>query len=385
MIKYVPQNSALLHLSRAMQDSICRAQDNHFESTFPNAALFLSAIFDQLRIKLSPDTSLTSISAGDFLEKSFGELIRYFSVYLRSANYPEQAIPRASVTLASRSMLFRAFPEPDAALTFVRDKVISVVDSFPKTATDIEVGRNKGDVLDPFILAASQYLLYQGEFDGAISSTVSHKALMIVEGLMGHLHEDVLGLMRGNVRVPEPRGEDQETFDYENNPFPGSDLIQPPTKLGDRIKIHQIKSKTGSAKGGDGKRLGDQLKFLSEHYDADIFYDALVGNTLIGHRSKKGVEKAAPSVRVLVGQAAFAQLTGSKHGASLLLRLYQESFLSAAQATGYSIKDVTEKIVEYFKAQSTEAGEGYLDSILETSIGGAPNLQDSLYFNRRER
>jgi hypothetical protein len=109
-----------------------------------------------------------------------------------------------------------------------------------------------------------------------------------------------------------------------------------------------------------------------------------VGNTLIGHRSKKGVEKAAPSVRVLVGQAAFAQLTGSKHGANLLLRLYQESFLSAAQDTGYSIKDVTEKIVEYFKARSTEVGEGYLESILETSIGGDPNLQDSLYFNCRE-
>jgi len=227
--------------------------------------------------------------------------------------------------------------------------------------------------------------LYQGQFDEAVSATVSHKALMIIEGLMGHLHEDVLGLMRGNVRVPEPRGEDQEAFDYVKNPFPGSDLIQPPLKPTERLKIHQIKSKTGSAKGGDGKRLGDQLRFLSKHYSADIFYDALVGNTLLGHRSKRGVEKAASSVRVLVGQAAFLQLTGSRHGASLLLRLYQESFLSAAQATGYSIAKVTEGIVAYFQSRAASAGEGFLELILESSTGGNVEMQDSLYFNRRER
>ncbi|NEQ53501.1 MAG: hypothetical protein F6K11_25755 [Leptolyngbya sp. SIO3F4] len=234
-------------------------------------------------------------------------------------------------------------------------------------------------------MASTQYLLYQGEFDNAISATVSHKALMIIEGLMGHLHEDVLGLMRGNVRVPEPRGKDQESFDYEINPFPGADLIQPPTQPGERLRIHQIKSKTGSAKGGDGKRLGDQLQFLSEHYSADIFYDALVGNTLVGHRSKRGVEKAAPSVRVLVGKAAFYQLTGSNHGASLLLRLYQESFLSAAQSTGYSINTVTETIVEYFKLQSAEMGEGFLESILEKSTGGDIVNQDNRLFNQRKR
>ncbi len=191
--------------------------------------------------------------------------------------------------------------------------------------------------------------------------------------------------MRGNVRVPEPRGKDQEAFDYSVNPFPGADLIQPPTQQGERLRIHQIKSKTGSAKGGDGKRLGDQLQFLSDHYSADIFYDALVGNTLIGHRSKRGVEKAAPSVRVLVGQAAFYQLTGSNHGASLLLRLYQEAFLSAAQVTGYSIDVVTETIVEHFKQKSLEMGEGFLESILETSTGGSVEDQDSYLFNGRKR
>lgn len=385
MIKFTSPKNPIHQLAPAFQQAICSAQDNAFDRAFPDAAAFLSTVFDQLRIRLAAPKSLSSTSAPEFVEKSFGDFARYFSGLLQEQSYPEQAILRTSIALATRAMLLRAFADPDAAVSFVRDKVISVVESFPKTAGDIEVGRNKGDVLDPFILAATQYLLYQGEFDGAVSATVSHKALMIIEGLMGHLHEDVLGLMRGNVRVPEPRGDDQEAFDHATNPFPGSDLIQPPTRSGERLRIHQIKSKTGSAKGGDGKRLGDQLQFLSGHYDADIFYDALVGNTLIGHRSKKGVEKAAPLVRVLVGQAAFAQLTGSTHGASLLLRLYQEAFMSAAQSTGYSINQVTEGIVEYFKVRSAAAGEGFLDAILESSTGGNPVDQDSLYFNSRER
>jgi hypothetical protein len=385
MIKFVSPDNPLHRLSAAMKEAICLAQENVFDHVFPNTATFLATVFDQLRIKLSPETFLADVPATEFSEKSFGALTRYFAEFLSHSEYPEQAILRTSVSLSSRAMLLRAFSDPDAAVTFVREKIVSVVNSFPKNADDIMVGRNKGDVLDPFILTATQYLLYQGEFDGAVSATVSHKALMIIEGLMGHLHEDVLGLMRSNVRVPEPRGVDQETFNYKNNPFPGADLIQPPIKAGDRIKIHQIKSKTGSAKGGDGKRLGDQLRFLSEQYDADIFYDALIGNTLVGHRSKTGVEKAAPSVRVLVGQAAFSQLTGSRHGASLLLRLYQESFLSAAQVTGYSMSEVTEKIVEHFKAQSASAGEDYLDTILEKSTGGNQNIQDSFYFNRRRR
>lgn len=385
MIKYISLDNPIHRLATPMQEAICHAQDSAFEPTFSNGAAFLSTIFEQLRIQLTVPKSLASTSSIEFAEKSFGDFTRFFSTLLQAEGYPQQAIPRTSAALSTRAMLLRAFADPDAAVTFVRDKVMSVVGSFPKTAADIEVGRNKGDVLDPFILAAAQYLLHQGEFDGAVSATLSHKALMIIEGLMGHLHEDVLGLMRGNVRVPEPRGEDQESFDYTTNPFPGGDLIQPPTKAGERLRIHQIKSKTGSAKGGDGKRLGDQLQFLSEQYAADVFYDALVGNTLIGHRSKKGVEKAAPSVRVLVGQAAFFQLTGSIHGASLLLRLYQESFLSVAQSTGYSINEVTERIVEYFKTRAAEAGEGFLEAILETSTGGRLEDQDSLYFNRRKR
>lgn len=384
-IEFIHGANPIHQISDGLASQIVAAQQTFFPRCFGSAHEFVSRVADDLRLCLQVPDELRSIDATKFSDKSYGDFCRYFDALLAEQEYPEQARPRSVASLATRTMLLRAFSDPDQAVAYVREKVTEVVQTFPKTASDIEVGRNKGDVLDPFILAATQYLLYQGEFDGAVSATVSHKALMIIEGLMGHLHEDVLGLMRGNVRIPEPRGKDQEAFDYITNPFPGADLLQPPCTKFERLAFHQIKSKTGSAKGGDGKRLGDQLHFLEDHYDGDIYYDALVGNTLIGHRSKRGVEKAAPNVRVLVGQSAFKYLTRSEHGAALLLRLYQEAFVSSAQATGYSINDVTEVIVETFRQRADQAGETFLDSILETSTGGRVKEQDSIYFNKKKR
>lgn len=383
-IEFVAASHPLHSIGSSLHDAVVRAQKSAFSRVFVTTDEYLKAVSEQLRLAIDFPPEAQSLSPTEFAEKSFGEFCRFFAGVLEKQNYPSQSVPRTAASLAARAMLLRAFENPDAAVTFVRDKVVEVVKTFPRTAADIEVGRNKGDVLDPFILAATQYLLYKGEFDGAVTATVSHKALMIIEGLLGHLHEDVLGLMRGNVRVPEPRGEDQEAFHLTMNPFPGADLVQPPTRQGEHLRIHQIKSKTGSAKGGDGKRLGDQLSFLAKHYDAEIFYDALVGNTLVGHRSKKGVEKAAPNVQVLVGQSAFAQLTGSRHGAALLLRLYQESFQSAAAATGYSIEDATVGIVEYFRERSASAGEGFLESILQKSTGGFVREQSSVFYNQKK-
>jgi hypothetical protein len=376
-LAFVPDSNPIHKIGPTLYTAACHAQESIFERVFVTADSYLQLVTTDLRIALSVPPELSEVPALEFAEKSFAEFQQYFSALLKAQSYPEQAVLAAAQSLASRAMLTRAFADPDEAVTFVRNKIVEVVQTLPRSGKDIECGRNKGDVLDPFILAATQYLLYQGEFDSAISAVVSHKALMILEGLLGHLHEDVLGRMRGNFRAPEPRGEDQEAFDYTHNPFPGADLVQPPAQDGQKVRMHQIKSKTGSAKGGDGKRLGDQLKFLHEHYDADVFYDALVGNTLVGHRSRKGVEKAAPMVAVLVGQSAFTQLTGSNHGAAFLLRLYQESFVAAAAATGYSISEVTKNILVHFQGRAEQAGEGFLEVILKASTGGKPQDQDS--------
>ena len=172
-------------------------------------------------------------------------------------------------------------------------------------------------------------------------------------------HEGVMGDMRGNIRAPEPRGFNQELIDPHDNPFPGADVVQPPTKDGENIRFHQVKSKTGSAKGGDGKRLGDQLRQLRQYYAGDVYYDALIGNTLRGHRSMRGVLSSEPAAIVLVGEAAFRELTRSSIGPELLLRVYQSAFSEAVPQTGYHIDAMAAGIVSTFHERAKAAGEGF--------------------------
>jgi hypothetical protein len=135
-----------------------------------------------------------------------------------------------------------------------------------------------------------------------------------------------------------------------------------------------VKSKTGSAKGGDGRRLGLQLSELTRVYGGEAFYDALIGNTLRGHRSMAGVRKASPNVVVLVGEAAFRELTGSVAGPQLLLRLYQSAFDVASQRMGYSLQTVVSSIFVAFRERADELGDGFLEAVLHDAISGAQSL-----------
>ena len=96
-----------------------------------------------------------------------------------------------------------------------------------------------------------------------MDATVAHKALMVIEGLLGHLHEEVLGRMRGNLRAPEPRGESAGTLSLTENPFPGADIVQPPMTAQDSLSFHQVKSKTGSMNSSGGETLAQQMKVLA--------------------------------------------------------------------------------------------------------------------------
>lgn len=309
----------------------------------------------------------------------------FFTDVLHSNAIPEQAIRLQAANLSHRVQLLRAFQHPDRVVSDTCEKIITISADFPSTAEQIQCGKNPGDVLAPYILAAAQELMCDGDFEATISATVAHKVLMMIEGLLGHLHEDVLGTMRGNVRAPEPRGEDQEQLDPVVNPFPGADILQPPLGKRRPLRFHQIKSKTGSAKGGDGRRLGLQLESLRDLYGGDIFYDALIGNTLRGHRSMAGVVKAAPDVIVLVGEAAFRELTDSDHGPQFLLRLYQAAFDVASQRSGYQIQNIVAAIYTTFKQRADELGEGFLETVLRDAISGPATQQDSREYVPRSR
>jgi hypothetical protein len=315
------------------------------------------------------------------------DLDQFFDGVLQAASIPKSARQMHSENLARRAQLVRAFDCPDTVLDWVTNKVVQIVADLPKTASDIEVGRNPGDVLDPYLLAANQALLCEGDFRQAISATVTHKALMILEGLMGHLHEEVIGQMRGNVRNPEPRADNAEILDFTFNPFPGADVVQPPLFDGDCLRLHQIKSKTGTLNSSGGKRLAEQMRQLRMAYNgAELYSHSLVGNTLRGHRSMGGMLRVEPSLIVQVGQASFEVLTGSGSGAELLVRVYQAAFELAAEQTGYSVENMTRAIVQTFIGRAEAEGEGYLESVVHQSTRGEPdNLDSRTYKSGRKR
>lgn len=378
---HIPADHPLNSLPPDFRQKFRASQESLLELEFSSAYELFAKTISDLKVQIPVPAELRDQPPAVLGDQPHKVLVRLFVDALLLSGVPEQAVGKQGDALAQQIQLLRAFKNPNEVVEYTQTKVAAIVNGFPATAADIRCGRNPGDVLDPYIFAAAQGLIYIDDFEGTITATVSHKVLMMIEGLIGHLHEDVLGFMRGNVRVPEPRGGDQEAFHPQNNPFPGADLVQPP--LADRpVRFHQIKSKTGSAKGGDGKRLGDQLQRLKDYYQGDIFYDALIGNTLRGHRSMAGVLKASPGVIVLVGEAAFKELTSSPVGPELLLRLYQSAFEVVARKSGYKLQKVVETVYATFRQRVVRDGTGFLELVLQDAVSGSPQEQDSRYFQR---
>jgi hypothetical protein len=316
---------------------------------------------------------------GDLSAVDLGDMPRHALIERLSESFPSGT--GVAADLADQIQLCRAFEDPAGATAMVEDVVREAIKRFPATADAIKVGHNPGDVLDPFILAANFELLSERSLRQTVEATTSHKILMKIEDLAGNLHQSTIASMRGNFRVPEPGGsreEGKERLDRVLNPFPGADMGQVPVPpRPEALRLFQVKSKTGSAKGGDGKRLGEQLAVLEETYGADTFYAAIVGNTLRGHRSKGAVLRASPRTAVLVGEAALNELTQSAVGGELLLRIYQRAFRSAAAAEGYEFTEVVRGIVGVFEREAEAAGEDFLTTWLHVAIGGPRSGQDS--------
>lgn len=380
-LRFIDSENPINRIDSKLLSRMRRAQDELLENEFSNSRDFAASVLADLKLDCDLPAQLAEQTPSELTDVPFDRLTNWWRETLLAGGHQHHAALIHAVNLAQQSQLKRAFAQPEKVLLNVEDSVKKVVEKFPRKAADIECGKNPGDVLDPYILAATQFLLCKGEFEEAIEHIVSHKALMMIEGLLGHLHEDVVSMMRGNVRVPEPRGADQESINPDGNPFPGADMVQPPWSEERQLSFHQIKSKTGSAKGGDGRRLGEQLSRLVELYGGDVYYHALVGNTLRGHRSKAGVERAYSDVVVLVGQASFEVLTGTPIGPELLLRLYQAAFQEVAVSTDYRVADIAHGVVESFRVQADEERGDYLETVLERTIKGDRAEQDSRVFN----
>lgn len=380
MISHLSPASAIHKVSPELLVQFERAQQTLPEAVFKSAYDLFAAACEPLKVQPGFLQNLRRQPLFPLANSSKAELLKVLGSHAAKAGMPPEARPTILAELADRIQLLRAFDDPDRVVDSVVQKVADAMRRFPRTKGDIECGKNPGDVLDPFIVAAAQVLLYEDAFNQAIQGLAAHKALMMIEDLVGHLHEDVIGAMRGNIRVPEPRGTDQEKMHPVTNPFPGADIAQPPWSGSRRLRFYQVKSKTGSAKGGDGKRLGEQLKLLRKTYGGDTYYLALIGNTLKGHRSMAGVLGASRNTIVAVGEAAFVELTGSPNGAELLLRVYQVAFRRAAEKQRYSLRAAAKAIADEFRAAASLEDADFLVTLLHDVTKGPAAVQVSTLF-----
>jgi len=283
--------------------------------------------------------------------------------------------------LLQRLMMWES---PEDVLKIIDQKFAGVIAKMPRHLRDMEEGGGGRDVIDPFIVAFASRLLGERpqlgqdvleneavaiQPEGPMAEIlpmpdqpreqkllpirdllrllIAHKCLMKIEDLIGKLHEEVLGRAAGAERVPEPSGFrhsngklDKETFHKEHNPFPGADARR------GTDEFYQIKNKTGSSKGGDGKRLGQQFELLGREYaGSKRFYIAMLGRTLSGHRSMGAVRREDPDAVILVGLAAFQQLGRHRDTPDIVMELYLEAFERALERNHYDFDQAVEAIV----------------------------------------
>lgn len=173
-ILYLPPAHPFHKLPEPLRERLAAAQRNLIHLEFPTAGAICARVFDELRIQVRTPADLAEKPVGALVDLPFQKLCNLMLGILQQAGVPEASVDGLSKTIAQRVQLLRAFPNPDKTLEAIEAKILEVVNSLPKTAADIERGKNPGDVLDPYILAASQHLLFSGDFGPTVNAAVSH-------------------------------------------------------------------------------------------------------------------------------------------------------------------------------------------------------------------
>ncbi len=377
-MRYFSKRHPAHRFSDDIKDSIRKAQENTLPQAYSDAFSFCEQVVDTVGVRLVPPCDFKEKAAAEIADLNLSELRSLFGSLLLSGGYSKSVCQVHSDSLAKHVQLVSAFEDHEAAIDLATEKALGVIKDIPRARADIEVGKNAGDVLDPYLLTGFNTLLGGGRFVRAIDTTVVHKSYMKIEGLMGHLHEDVISLMRGNVRAPEPRGVGAKELCVKGNPFPGADIVQPPQFDGDYFKLHQIKTKTGTMNSSGGKSLAVQMGALKSKYPrSEVYAHALVGKTLKGHRSKSTILETCPSMILQVGEASFKTLSGSWSGGECLLTLYQMAFDRAREQADFNFDEAVEAISRDFEVVAEAEGSGYLESVLHKSTCGNRLQMDS--------
>lgn len=308
---------------------------------------------------------------------NFGQLKE--AVALCLPQLPPEAREPLIETIACNIQRLLIFRDVDEVIAVIKSKFMDVARSFPRSLMELEEAGGGRDLLDPFIVALNARLLSSTTLEDLLRNLVAHKCLMKLEDLIGHLHEEVLGRAAGKQRVDEPKGiQNKEKFDPILNPYPGADA-----RL-EQVEFYQIKNKTGSAKGGDGKRLGEQLRQLGQNYPGSKrFYVAMIGRSLKGHRSMGAVIREDPEAEVLVGLAAFQQLGTHRDTPSIVLDLYLEQFTAVESEIHYDINEIVHSMANQWRDKHGD-GEPAYNLLRDMIVSKDPDeQQSSKYISKR--
>ena len=161
-VLHLPPNHAIHRTSREIQRDLRQAQDSSITAQFANAYEFMGHVAQDLKSTVKPPPQMRERPIAAIADLDLSDLLDVWSevfdvwseVFQRSGAEPD-IIQAQAIAAAERSQLLRAFYSPGSALVWNSDKVAEIIADLPKNADDIRRGRNPGDVLDPYILAAT--------------------------------------------------------------------------------------------------------------------------------------------------------------------------------------------------------------------------------------
>lgn len=148
-IRFVSSRNPVQRVNKDLCAKLVAAQENAVDRAFSNAAELCAKVFDDLGMPLKVPDELGDKPAREVSDLPYDELARRFKGILGQPGVDGQSARSQSERLARRTQLVRAFAQPDEVMARITAKVCKIIRTFPHTASDIERGRNPGDVLDP--------------------------------------------------------------------------------------------------------------------------------------------------------------------------------------------------------------------------------------------
>lgn len=139
-LRFVSERNPVQRVNEEVRAALVAAQDNIVDHAFSSAADFYAKVFDDLKLSVAVPERLKDKPVPHGSDRPFSELTLDFMPILEASGITGQSARIHAVNLAQRTHLVRAFEQPDAVPARVVGKVRDVIETFPRSASDIKRG-----------------------------------------------------------------------------------------------------------------------------------------------------------------------------------------------------------------------------------------------------